>query len=115
MAGRSRWSPWLAGRKAEKKVAKRMGARLRPNSGAMEGAKGDMTLGNFLIEAKSTQAGGINLQLTWLRKIVREVRTTGQDPALVILFTDVEGNPRRDGEWVAVPRKVFERLVEGLE
>ena len=43
-----------SGTKSEKRLSKDLGARLRPASGAMEGAKGDMTIGECLIEAKST-------------------------------------------------------------
>ena len=43
-ANRDRGRIGQAGRRSEERVAKTLGARLRPNSGAVEGIKGDMTV-----------------------------------------------------------------------
>mgnify|MGYP007125389464 CR=1 FL=1 len=43
------------GRKAEESLAKRVGGTLQPGSGALDGAKGDVKVGGFLVENKSTK------------------------------------------------------------
>lgn len=95
------------GKLSEKKLARKIGARLQPNSGSMESAKGDMVKGDFLIEAKSTIGGSIGLRLDWLLKIAHEARHSDKTPAVAITFTSEGGSPRRDGEWVAVPLHVW--------
>ena len=101
----------VSGREAERKSAKRLGARLTPNSGAMTGAKGDMSLGDFLIEAKSTVADSVGLKLDWLAKISGEAAATGRKPALSVTFTRPDGTPVRHGKWVLVPETVFAELT----
>lgn len=100
------------GRKSEQRLAKALGARLTPNSGALAGAKGDMKLGSFLIEAKSTVNDSLGLKFAWLAKIAREARETGKRPALALSFTTADGRAVTDGEWVCLPRRVFEDLLD---
>lgn len=99
-----------AGRLSEKRLAKELGARLRPSSGAMDGAKGDMTVGAFLLEAKSTVCDSLNVRHDWVCKIAREARSEGKTPALSLSFTGASGKPWPDGDWVCIPRDVFEEL-----
>ena len=103
-----------AGRASEKAVAKSIGARLRPASGAMEGAKGDMTVADFLIEAKSTTANSISIQYADLGKISNEALSLTKRPALTVTFTDHRGRSVNYGEWVLVPLRVWTELVDGL-
>lgn len=100
-----------AGRASEQILARQMKARGRPASGAMEGAKGDIDLGTVLLEAKSTTRNSMGLKLEWLAKISREARSEGKSPALSISFVTPDGRPLTDGEWVAVPRHVWEASV----
>lgn len=102
----------LVGRQAEERTAKRLGAKLTPASGALDGAKGDMALGCFLIENKSTVQGRIGLKFDWLAKIAREARTLGKRPALALSFTTGDGRPIVDGKWVLIPEHVFDELVK---
>ena len=51
------------GKKSEKRVAKKMGARLHPNSGAMAGAKSDASLPDFRLEMKSTMTQAMLLEM----------------------------------------------------
>jgi hypothetical protein len=105
----------VSGRLAERKLAKRFGAVLRPNSGALVSAKGDMTLGRFLIEAKSTVSQQLAVKLDWLAKITAEASAMGQVPAVTVSFTTSDGRPVHNGVWVLVPGAVFARLVAARE
>ena len=52
------------GRQAEKNLARRLGAGLTPASGAA-GAKGDMVVGAWLVEAKSTTGDSLGVKYEW--------------------------------------------------
>lgn len=103
------------GKESEKRVAKSLGARLQPNSGAMAGAKSDaqLTEDNFRLEMKCTTDGSIRVELGWLIKITHEALQAGQRPALVISFVKSDGKPRTDvnSDWVMMPKAVFEELL----
>jgi hypothetical protein len=103
-----------AGRKSETSLAKRLGAKLTPASGAAT-AKGDMVLGDVLLEAKSTSAESLGLKRDWLLKIGHEAMMTGRVPALAITFTDKAGTAIRDGSWVLIPEEAFKRLSAGMK
>lgn len=102
-----------AGRRAEKALEQRIGARGTAASGAFVGDKGDMTLGRLLIEAKSTTADSMALQLDWLAKIEKEARTVGRLPAVAINFTLGDGRPRPSGSWVVIREVDLMELLEG--
>lgn len=92
-----------AGRKSERALAKTIGARLRPASGAMRGAKADMSKPGLLIESKSTTARTLALDMAWLDKILDEALAEAKVPVLTVSFTDTEGKPKKNGQWVMVP------------
>jgi len=101
------------GKKSEKLVAKKMGAKLHPNSGAMRGAKSDASLPNFRLEMKSTTGKVLPLELAWLVKIAQEALAHGQTPIVPLAFVDAQGKPRMKqyAEWVAMPMSVFKEIV----
>ena len=99
-----------AGRASEKRLAKSLGGRARPASGAMQGAKGDIDLGAVLLEAKSTIGDSIGLKFEWLAKIGKEARAEGKTPALSVSFVRPDGTAYLDGEWVLVPLYKFKEL-----
>jgi hypothetical protein len=99
-----------SGRASEQRLAREMGGRARPASGAMEGAKGDIVFGEVLLEAKSTTNLSLALKHSWLDKIAREARALGKTPALSVSFIREDGKPITDGEWVLVPRYKFEEF-----
>ena len=103
-----------AGRRSERLTAKRLGAKVTPASGAAS-AKGDMSRDDFLIEAKSTVANTMQLELHWLLKIEQEARATGRKPAIAITFTHGSGKPVRDGRWIAIPEELFAELIGSWE
>lgn len=100
-----------SGRKSEQRVAKMLGGRLRPASGALEGAKGDIVMDKFLVEAKSSQRMSITIKLDWLCKIAREARSEGKTPALTVSFVTPEGRAQLDGDWVMIPMHTFEEML----
>lgn len=97
-----------SGRKSEKRLAKEMGGRLRPASGAMAGVKGDIARGDVLLEAKSTTRDSLGVKYEWLAKISREAVAENKTPALAVSFVDTSGKAFPHGDWVMVPRRVFE-------
>jgi len=101
-----------SGRKSEDRLSKTLGGRSRPASGAMDGAKGDIGVGQFLIEAKSTTSLSMSLKLDWLVKIAQEARAEHKEPALTVSFVRPDGMPVKDGEWVLVPMARWRELVE---
>ena len=102
------------GKRSEQKVARKLGARLQPNSGAMRGAKSDAKLGQFRLEMKSTTGDTLKLDIGWLAKIAQEALQAGQQPAIVVSFVDQQGTARlkQFAEWVLVPMPVFQELTE---
>ncbi len=100
-----------AGRRNEKKFAKKIGARLTPNSGATESAKADMILGDLLIEHKSTARDTFAIKREWLLKVCHEALHTNKKPALAFTFTNVGGASHVDGEWIAMRASDFKDLV----
>lgn len=100
------------GKASEKKLAKSIGARLTPASGAIDSAKGDMKVGEFLIESKSTIHESIKLDRDFFLKIAHEARFSGKVPALSVSFVNGDGSPRKEGEWVCLPLSVFKTIAD---
>lgn len=98
-----------AGRRSETRVARELGADLRLASGALD-RKGDMQLGDVLIEAKSTTQASLGLKFSWLAKIANEARSEGRTPCLAVSFVDEQGNAHVDGDWVLIPKHVFKEM-----
>lgn len=103
------------GDSSEKRVAKSLGARLTPNSGAMRGAKGDAQLErnrSYLVECKSTVKDRLPVELGWLVKITHEALSTGKVPILTVSFVMPDGKARPQGDWVMMPKHYFDELSE---
>lgn len=100
-----------SGRKSESRVSKKYRGSLVPASGAGT-KKGDFHLGDLQVECKSTQADSMKVEFSWLRKLRREALSAGMTPALLMSFTDSEGNSKEGGEWLVVPSWVLEKLLE---
>lgn len=96
---------------SEKKVAKSLGGRLTPASGSMHGAKGDVRVADFLLEAKSTSDQTMRVELHWLQKISHEALSIGKTPALSIRFVNPDGTPKKGGSFVAIPEFLFAALI----
>jgi hypothetical protein len=100
-----------SGRRSENRLSKVLGGRLTPASGAMDGAKGDIRLSEFLLEAKSTTRDSFSVDYGHLAKIRAESLTNNKYPGLTVSFTTGNGRPRTSGEWVMVPLSVFQELI----
>lgn len=100
------------GRKAEARLAKRLGGRLTPGSGNQDGAKGDVVLADMLIETKATEAESYRLEHELLAKIEREATETGRHPGFHVQFVDGTGRAKRFGSWVMIPEWLFNELRE---
>ncbi len=99
------------GQKAEKRTARRFGVLPRAGSGSVEGFKGDLDVGDFLIENKSTEHKSISLKYDWLHKISKEALTENKEPALALQFVDREGKPvAHDATWIMIPERVFNEM-----
>ena len=96
-----------AGRKAEGSIAKRLKGELRPGSGALDGAKGDMLLASpsftFLMENKTTLGESFSVKKEWVLKIYQEALETNKTPALSFQFVDALGKSDKRERWGAVP------------
>ncbi len=110
-----RFYPKLRGKhglKSEKKTARRLAGWLRPGSGAVEGAKGDILLSTYLLENKCTENASLSIKLAWLEKISKEARGENRTPGLSLQFVDKLGNPMPFGRWVLIPEDEFKEMQE---
>lgn len=99
------------GREAEKSLSKRIGGKLTPASGAMVGAKGDMSKGEFLIEAKATQNDSMSLKKSWCHKIYQEALEKTKRPAIAIAFTNDSGRSEKRDRWVMLTESDYLELI----
>lgn len=74
----------------EKKIAKRLGAKLTANSGAAWSAKGDMKTDDALIEVKSTRGFTMVIHRFWLDKIRQEAIKSNKEPVVILDFGDIQ-------------------------
>ena len=99
------------------RVAKDLGARLQPASGAVEGYKSDSRIKgarSYRIESKSTVNVTMALELQWLSKISQEALASGSTPVVTVSFVDAAGRPRSkfNADWVLIPKWAFEELKD---
>lgn len=102
------------GNVAERNLAKRLKGRPTVSSGAKEHDKGDVDLGNYLLECKATEAASISIKLDWLAKISRESLCVNKLPALAIQFME-DGRLHRNGSWVMIREDDFNDYLSYLE
>jgi hypothetical protein len=101
----------VAGRRAEKAAASRLGAVQRPGSGVIDGAKGDYEVGDFLMENKSSQGESFSIKQAQLHKIYQEALERTKVPALAFQFVNSQGQSEKRDRWVCVPEAVWKELV----
>lgn len=110
----------------ERAVARNLGGRVRPASGALPGAKGDVSgvrVGEWetLVECKRTTNKSLSVKAEWLVKITAEAGT--RIPLLSIEFDEsvissadkrfhlgIGGIGRTENRWVCMPESVFSLL-----
>lgn len=96
-------------RKQEAEIAKRVGGRKTPASGALS-EKGDVRLkGVVRIECKTTMAKSFSVTREMVGKIEDAALSAGELPALVIEFLNDKGNPA--GAVAVVPVWVLNEIA----
>lgn len=100
-----------AGRKAEKALATRLKGQQTPGSGALAGAKGDVHVGQFLFENKSSTSDSFSVKKDVLLKIYHEALEVGKKPALSFQFVNSEGKSDKRSRWVCIPEHLFDELM----
>lgn len=104
------------GSTSEKRVAKAMGSRLTPASGALARFKSDATMAKagrkYQIESKSTDKAFMRLDLEWLAKVAREAMEKKSTPVLTLSFVRADGKSLPCGDWAMMPLSDFNDLTE---
>jgi hypothetical protein len=111
----------------EKRIAKELGGRRLPNSGARKHSKwrsttarGDVTTPEFHVEHKRTENASLSVKYQWLKNVVEEAHQRGLDPALVLTFQSAEvqydrpADQRVPADWMLVPVAVMKRMIAAL-
>lgn len=103
-------------KKHEDRLGKRLGGKRIPRSGGLAWsrwdkttANGDVSIPDFHLEHKRTDAKSMSLQQEWLSKVSEGARRTGKDPGVVITF---ERTGKAPEDWALIPLDVFERLLK---
>jgi len=97
-------------KKQEREIAKKIGGRITPASGARD-VKGDVRIkGIIRIEAKTTKAASFSVTTEMIDKIEAAAVGSAEMPALVIEFND--GFGRKIREVAVVPMYSLQTLLE---
>lgn len=100
----------VAGRKAEKSLSKRLKGSLTPGSGNLSGRKGDLTVGEFLMENKTSTMDSFSIRKDHLYKIYQEALEVSKTPALSVQFVTSDGNSAKRDRWVMITEATFQML-----
>lgn len=98
--------------KQEKKVAKVVGGKQTPNSGATSWSKGDVTTDKFLIEAKTcmTEKKSFSIKKEWLEKNKEEAFEMGKEYSVLVF----NFGPDTDNYYI-LDERTFKELKEAIE
>lgn len=109
-SARSNYGNKARSKKQEDTLAKNVGGRRQPNSGAIPTMKGDVSSSDFLFEAKTTGNKSLSVTLKWLTKISREAAEEAKTPGMELQF---EWTPAGvPSNWILVPTEVFQKLLK---
>jgi len=102
-------------KKHEKRIAKELGGKRLPRSGANRWSKwnkstanGDIKTPTLHVEHKRTEKASISIKREWLEKVCDGARAVAKDPAVVITFEDASEIPQ---DWAIIPLSVLKRLL----
>lgn len=96
-------------------IRRRGWAHRRRGSGAHPLAKGD-AIGEFeLVECKQTAKKSFTLHMEWFEKIEREAAELGRQPVVHIRFLNALLGTHMTRDWVLLPARMFEALLEGSD
>lgn len=91
--------------KQEKILARDLGAKRQPQSGAKDTAPADMIKGNYVIESKATSNDSIVLHKEWLDQLKQSPINFGKIATLIIEFSKNE-------RFVILDFNDFERIIK---
>ena len=91
--------------KQEKKLAKELGAKRTPQSGAQTTSPEDMILGNYVIESKATGRKSISLKKEWLDQVKQSPINFGKIPTLVLDFT------KTNDRYIVMDEEDFKKII----
>jgi hypothetical protein len=116
-------------KKHEERLAKRLGGRRLPQSGAKQASKsafaaqmslerkaarvtlnGDFDIGDFWVEHKRTETDTISIKREWWLKVSDGARSEGKEPAIMVTFERKAKPGTKPIDLVLIPLEVFERL-----
>ena len=89
------------GNRNEKEIAKEIGAKRTPNSGATPFMKGDMFMGKVMFDIKSTKHNQFILTVDTLAKLEEDAFSNRKIPVLLLNFTNVKKTMSK--RWVVIP------------
>jgi Holliday junction resolvase len=96
----------------EKRVARKIGGRRQPASGALPGIPNDVSSDEFLIECKRTKYSGMGIKGEWIQKLDEVAIMHGKTPCLELEFDGLPDGTTK--HWMMVPFDYFcERMIEG--
>jgi hypothetical protein len=93
----------------EKAIAKKLGGRAQPASGAGI-HKGDVKLENFLLDSKACETNSLILPIKDVVRAVRDADGEGLVPALYITLEKVPDTVPT--EWVMLPATTFQAMLD---
>lgn len=97
-------------KKQERRLGKKVGGRRQPGSGSFEWAKGDVRSEELMVSAKRTKHQSISITVDMLQEVEQLAIVRGLAPAMAIELTDP--NKRIERDWVLVPMRVFEEMLD---
>jgi Holliday junction resolvase len=95
----------------ERLVAREVRGHRQAGSGASKYAKGDVLADHFLIECKRTVHASLSIKKSWLDKISAEAAAAGKEPALAIEIAGGSNSAHGERDWVAVPLRVWKKII----
>jgi hypothetical protein len=99
----------MIGRQREKELARDLGGRRQPASGAFWNQPGDVITEWFLVESKYTSALSFSITLDHLTKIRAEAGLKNRSPVMVIEL----GTANPPEKWVVMPYEEWKALLGG--
>jgi len=94
----------------EKRVAKKMGGRRQPASGALPGIPNDVSTDEFLVECKRTKYSGMGIKGDWIERLDEVAIMHGKIPCIELEFDGLPDGVTK--HWMMIPFDVFcERMT----
>jgi len=90
--------------KQEKRLAKDLGAKRTPKSGAIATSPSDMIKGNYIIESKATKGKSISVKEEWLSTLKYSPIHLGKIPTLILEFPEKQ-------RYVVISEKDFKNII----